>query len=525
MDYATSYNTNYSNTYATFEPTWANYNGQDVITGLTKYNNDKKSGVQNIANSASNQTILFNAQLNYQTTLNDDHNISAMVIANGYQQSYSGTYHKTSNVNLGIEAAYNYKHRYYAQFDGAVVHSAKLAPGHRTAFSPSLTLGWRMKDEPWLRDVSAIDELTISASASELNSDLDISDYYMYTANYTPTGAWWGWRDGVSIQSTQILRGGNTDLTFVKRKEISASLKGSFFNHLLEVDASYWYSIMDGGIIEPQTVYPNYFKVGWPTSSFVPYINYNKDRRTGFDLGLKVNKSFGEVDLSLGANFTYYTTKATQRDEKNADAYQNRTGKPLDGLWGLITDGFYKDDADIESSPTPQFGEVKPGDLKYVDQNNDGVIDSKDEVYLGKGGWYGSPYTLGINFTAKWKGFTFFALATGGFGAKAFKSSSYYWVFGDGKYSEIVRGRWTKETADTATYPRLTTQSGSHNFRNSDFWLYSTDRFDLAKIQITYDLPSSLFKNTIVRGLQVYVSGNSLLTFSGERELMEIPQL
>lgn len=525
VDYATSYNTNYSNTYATYEPTWANYNGVDVITGLTKYNNDKHSGVQNIANSASNQTILFNAQLNYQTTLNDDHNISAMVIANGYQQTNSGVYHKTSNVNLGIEAAYNYAHRYYAQFDGAVVHSAKLAPGHRTAFSPSFTLGWRLKNEPWLRDVEAVDDLVLSASASELNTDLDISDYYMYTANYNPTGAWWGWRDGVSIQSTQINRGGNTDLTFVKRKEISASLKGSFFNHLLEVDASYWYSIMDGGIITPSTFYPSYFiyKVdNWIQSSFIPYINYNKDRRTGFDLGLKVNKSFGEVDLSLGANFTYYTTKATRRDERNADAYQNRTGKPVDGLWGLITDGFYKDDADIESSPTPQFGEVKPGDLKYVDQNNDGVIDIKDEVYLGKGGWYGSPYTLGINFTAKWKGFTFFALATGGWGAKNFKSSSYYWVSGDGKYSEIVRGRWTKETADTATYPRLTTQSGNHNFRNSDFWLYSTDRFDLAKIQITYDLPSSLFKNTVVRGLQVYVSGNSLLTFSGERELMEM---
>ena len=525
VDYATSYNTNYSNTYATFEPTWANYNGQDVITGLKQYNNDKHSGVQNVANSASKQTILFNAQFNYQTKLADLHNISAMVIANGYQVTTAGTYHKTSNVNLGIEAAYNYAHRYYAQFDGAVVHSAKLAPGHRTAFSPSLTLGWKMKQEPWLRDVDAIDELTISASVSELNTDVDITDYYMYSPSYTASGQWWGWADGISVQATESLRGGNTDLTFVKRKEVSASVHASFFDHLLEVDASYWYNIMDGGIIEPKTVYPNYlsYKVeGWIQSSFIPYINYNKDRRTGFDLGLKVNKTFGEVDLSLGANMTYYTTKATRRDEKNADAYQNLTGKPLDGLWGLITDGFYKDDADIESSPTPQYGEVKPGDLKYVDQNNDGVIDIKDEVYLGKGGWYGSPYTLGINFTAKWKGFTFFALATGGFGAKAFKNSSYYWVSGDGKYSEIVRGRWTKETADTATYPRLTTQSGNHNFRNSDFWLYSTDRFDLAKIQITYDLPSSLFKNTIVRGLQVYVSGNSLLTFSGERELMEM---
>lgn len=524
VDYATSYSTNYSNTYATYEPTWANYNGVDVITGLTKYNNDKKSGVQNITGSASEQTILFNAQFNYNTQFNDDHNLSAMLIANGYQVTTAGVFHRTSNVNLGMEVAYNYAHRYYAQFDGAVVHSAKLAPGHRDAFSPSLTLGWRLKEEPWLKDVDAVDELIISASGSILNTDVDITDYYLYASSYTPTGQWWGWADGISQQATESLRGANPDLTFVKRKEISASVKGSFFNHLLEVDASYWYNIMDGGIIDPQTAYPNYymFWVGGITSSFRPYFNYNKDRRTGFDLGLKVNKTVGAVDLSLGANVTYYTTKAMKRDELYVDAYQNRAGKPLDALFGLQTAGFYKDQADIDNSPTPRFGEVKPGDLKYVDQNKDGIIDTRDEVYLGKGGWYGSPWTLGLNFTAKWKGFTFFALATGGWGAKAFKSSSYYWVYGDGKYSEIVRGRWTPETAETATYPRLTTQSGNHNFRNSDFWLYSTDRFDLAKIQITYDLPSSLFKNTIVRGLQVYISGNSLLTFSGERELMEM---
>ena len=212
-----------------------------------------------------------------------------------------------------------------------------------------------MKQEPWLRDVDAIDELTISASVSELNTDIDITDYYLYSPSYTASGQWWGWADGISVQATESLRGGNPDLTFVKRKEISASVKGSFFNHLLEVDASYWYNIMDGGIIEPETVYPNYFKVGFPTSSFRPFINYNKDRRTGFDLGLKVNKTFGEVDLSLGANMTYYTTKATRRDEKNADAYQNRTGKPLDALFGLQADGFYADEEDIKNSPTPRF--------------------------------------------------------------------------------------------------------------------------------------------------------------------------
>ena len=141
---------------------------------------------------------------------------------------------------------------------------------------------------------------------------------------------------------------------------------------------------------------------------------------------------------------------------------------------------------------------------------------------MGRGGWYGSPFTLGINFTAKWKNFTLFALGTGGFGGHAFKSSSYYWVYGDGKYSEVVRGRWTPETAATATYPRLTTLDGNNNFRNSTFWLYKTNRFDLAKVQLTYDFPKRLLQKTFLKEASVYVSGSNLLTISKERELMEM---
>lgn len=144
---------------------------------------------------------------------------------------------------------------------------------------------------------------------------------------------------------------------------------------------------------------------------------------------------------------------------------------------------------------------MKPGDMKYVDVNGDGKIDSYDQVFLGKGGWYGSPFTLGVNLTAKWKNFTFFALGTGNFGAYGLKNNSYWWVKGDGKYSAVVRNRWTEATKETATYPRLTTLSGSNNYQTSDFWMYSTDAFRLAKVQITYDLPSTLFQKTWVKGL------------------------
>ncbi len=523
VDYNTSYNTYYSNSYATFEPTWANYNGEDVITGLTKYNNDSKSGVQNISGSYNKQTILYNFQFNYEHQFGQDHNFSAMFLGNGYQQSWAGEYHRTSNVNLGMELAYNYKQRYYAQLDGAVVHSAKLAPGHRAAFSPSVTLGWKMKNEPWLRNVDAVNELTLSASVSQLHEDIDISSYYLYEGNYNQAdGAWWGWREGITMHSTQAQRGENLDLTFIKRNEVSAHLKGAFFDRMIELQADFWTNTMDGGIIQSATLYPNYFSTGWPVTSFVPYTNYNKDRRTGFDLGVNFNKKIGEVDTKLGVVGTWYTTKATRRDENYAYSYQNREGQPLDAIFGLLSDGFYQSEDDITSSPTSSFGDVKPGDIKYKDVNNDGIIDSQDEVYLGKGGWYGSPFRLGINLTLKWKNFTLFALGTGGYGAKGIKSSSYDWVYGDRKYSEVVRGRWTPETAATATYPRLTTLTSDNNFRTSDFWMYSTDRFDLTKVQLTYDMPQKWFTGKVVRGMQVYVSGSDLLTISGNRKYMEM---
>lgn len=525
VDYATSYTSAYNNSYAVYAPTWYNYNGADVIAELTKYGYDEKSGKQNIHNSSSRQTIAFSGYFAYDTSINNTHNFSARLIASGFQQTQSEVYHRTSNANLGLQLEYNYKGKYYADFGAAVIHSAKLAEGHRNALSPSLTLGWKLSEEDFMANSSVFDQLVFSASGSILNTDLDISDYYLYQQNYTQAdGAWWGWYDGASEQSTNSLRGSNEDLTFIKRKEISANLKASMWKHLITVDASVFVNTMEGLIIKPMTIFPEYFFTYYPEASFIPSVNFNNDKRMGFDFNVNLNKRIKEVDFSLGVGGTYYTTEATKRDENNEYAYQDRQGRSIDGLWGLECLGFFEDQAEINNFPEQKFGgTLAPGDLKYKDQNGDEVIDDKDVVYLGRAGWSGSsPLTLGVNLTAKWKNLTFFALGTGSFGAYAMKNNSYHWVYGDRKYSEVVRGRWTEDTKETATYPRLTTTSGSNNFRDSDFWIYKTDRFNLAKVQITYDLPKGLLQNFFIHEISTYVSGSNLLTLAKERDILEM---
>ena len=112
-------------------------------------------------------------------------------------------------------------------------------------------------------------------------------------------------------------------------------------------------------------------------------------------------------------------------------------------------------------------------------------------------------------------------LGNGQFGGKGLMNGSYYYMSGDAKYSVNARGRWTPQTADVATHPRLTTMSHAHNAASSSFWLYSTDRFNLRKVQLTYDFPKEMFEGKIVKALSVYVNGNDLLTFSKYRKMME----
>lgn len=521
VDYATSYNTGYYNNYATFVPVWTSYNGKEVIGDVSMEGKDEHSGVQNISDSQSRQTMNFSAQFDYKRTFADLHNFHAMVVGTGWQRTFSGQYHRTSNVNLGFEVDYNFDKRYYVDLAIAGVHSSKLAPGHRQAWSPSASIGWRISQEDFLKGSEAVNELMLSASYSKLHSDMDISDYYLYSANYT-NGGWYSWAVG-GTSAAYPKRGENLDLTFVTREEFNVNLRGEFFNRMIGLDASFFVIKNDGLLVNNSVRFPSFFSTYYLEASFAPYINNNANRRTGFDFGVNFNKEFGEFALQVGVNGTYYDTKALKRDEIYENAYQYREGKPIDGIWGYRCEGFFATDEEAAAANQRALGggKLRAGDLKYTDINNDGLIDDNDIVYLGRGGWYGAPFAMGVNITAKYKGFTLFLHGTGGFGGHAIKNGSYYWVAGDTKYSAEVRGRWTEATAATATYPRLTTGNGSNNFTTSDFWMYSTNRFDLAKVQLTYDFPKSIIHGPIVNGLSIYVSGSDLLTISKNRKIME----
>ena len=544
IDYASTYNQGYNNQYATFsveENKWNDAAGYDQLSGLVQYNNDHKTGDEYISNSAYRYTYNLSGQFDYARTFAEKHNVFGMFLGNIWQTQHNGQYHRATNVNLGLQLSYNYDHTYYFDFCAAIPYSTKMPEGNRTAFSPSFTLGWRPTKDI-LKD-TFVDDLMLTASYSVINQDLDIATgnvgsderyyggYYLYKS-VMQSGGWYQWADNGGMAATEFQRGDNFDMTYVKRKEFNIGLRGSMWNKMITFDFNFFTNKMDGGLARVETLYPSYFvQQGYPSSSIIPYVNFNADKRTGIDFSVYFNKKIGQVDMKLGFSGMWYKSTADKRDENYEYAYQSRMGQALNGYWGLQSMGLFQSQAEIDEAPSQTFGEVKVGDIRYVDQNNDGKIDSNDEVFLGR---WDSPFMGGINLTLKWKNFTFFTMGNLYLGGHGMKDNTYFWMRGTGKYSEIAR-ETAQQVVDelgniylanpNAAYPRLTTSNGDNNFRYSDFWMYSNSRFTLRKVQLTYSFPESVFANTFakfVKGLDVYIAGNSLLTIAKERKLLEM---
>ena len=533
IDYAASYDLSYDNKYAVFIPTWSNYGSKDVIVGITQQNDEVVSGHMVMSNSKYRQTISWNGHFDYDHTFGGKHHVTGMLLGNMYTTTASGTYHRYTNFNLGLLGGYDFMGRYFAEVALAGVRSSRLPEGKRNAISPSFTLGWNIAKESFMKD-TFVDDLMLSASYSNLKEDIDVylNDqlFYLYEAQWKTGGSYFTWNEGSSTNLTYSSIGSNPALDFIHRKEYSVSLRGSFFNKLISADLTFFNTDLSGFIIQNPTMFPSHLSGGINGGSFKPAINNNIQNRKGLDFSVTAQKQLGKVHATLGVVGSYVKTKNKKYDEIVEYDNQRREGHAIDAIYGYKCLGFYTyDDFDKNEEtgkltlksdlPTPKIGgTIQPGDLKYEDVTGDGVLDSKDQVDLGT---WGSPLHLGVNLTLKYKNFTLFMLGNAQFGGETIQNGSYYYMSGENKYSVNVRGRWTPETADVATHPRLTTLSSANNAAASTFWLVSTDRFNLRKVQLTYDFPKEILKSKYVKALSIYLSGNDLLTISKNRKMWE----
>lgn len=511
FDFYTIYNQSITNSYSVYEPVWSAT--IDSITSLKKYGEDTRSGSQNIGGGSFVRRFGFYGMFDYDRTFGGVHHISGSLLGYGNRYKIEGDFQGNKNVNLGLRLAYGYKSKYLADFSSAYTNSVKLGPGARGAFSPSLGLAWVISSEDFMSSASSVDYLKLRLSGGIMNSDLGIDGFYYYDNKYGSSGSYSWFEGSWSGAGTVSSYGGNLNLGFEKRKEVNLGLEGEFFDHKISLDANVFTSVYSDQITRPSTIYPSYF------ANFIPFKNFDSNAYKGAELGLSYKQSIGDLTIVYGVNALYATSEILKRDEIHANQYQYRVGHPVDTRFGLVADGFFMDQADIDSHEIQAFGTVKPGDIKYVDQNGDGIIDTDDEIDIGR--WQ-APFSYGLNLKISYKNITLFAQGNGRMGSDGYITDNYYWVDGNDKYSEYILDRWTEATKATATLPRLTTLSSSNNYRSSTFWLYKDNYFTLDRVQLTYNVPDNVAGILKMKHLNFYVNASNILTISKYKNIREL---
>lgn len=506
FDFYNQFQETQSNTYAVYQPVWSLGPNNEDLLSLNKIGVDKFSGTQGVANSILMRNISVFGLLDYSRVFGIKHALEASLVAFADNYTHTDTLQSAKHSNLGMRINYAYNNKYVLDFSSALVSSTKLYPGNRVGLSPSLAAAWIISEEDFLKNNSFVNYLKLKFSISKLLTDLTIPRYFSYEGIYTSSGRF-NWSDGVrGLNASSLSTERNYNLFYQARKEINVGIEAVLLNKSLWVDANIFRERNTNIVSRRINSYPGFL------GSFYPFENYGEEKYSGFEIGATWRKPINtSLRIEIGANMVYVKSEVVKTDERWGFDYLYRTGKPVSAMFGLEAIGLFKDQADIDNSLPQSFGTVKPGDIKYKDQNGDGIIDINDQVMIGQSD---PNFAGGLTIKLGYKNLTLFAQATGRSGSERYFNDRYYWVYADMKYSEVVLGRWTPATASTATYPRLTTQANSNNFQASTFWLYDNSLITIDCLQLSYDIPNYLSSKLTMKNLNLYIRASNLATLS-----------
>lgn len=436
----------------------------------------------------------------------DDSNLNASFIYTAEAYSTDNRYNTFNRANWSAYVHYDWKERYIADLALVLSGSNRSYP-QNFAFSPTVSVAWIASKENFLKDIETIDLLKFRMSGGIQHSDyvprvgIGFEDYLDTGGSYFGEYAWQGGRflaympnDHFKLETANKLNLG-MDLKLWKSLSFTADFYFQRRSNIL---------LGDAGL--------NSEVLGLPAG----YTNWGVVDSKGVELGVNYQQSFSDFRILLGALFSYGDSKLQDWIETPAYPYLSIIGHPVNQGFGLEAEGFFKDQAEIDNPSTPrhEFGFVYPGDIRYKDQNADGVINENDVVPMG------SPYPkINYSFSAgfEYKGFgvnllfqgtgehTGFVSTPGVFRPMAnnVNMSQHYWD-----------NAWKPGADNTnAIYPRLSTQQSVNNTQNSSVWLANISFLKLRNCEVYYNIPSFM-DNKFVKSARIYVQGENLLTFS-----------
>ena len=422
--------------------------------------------------------------------------------------------------NIIADVAYDYAEKYFVQAALSESYYNRYAPGKRWGTFYAFGLGWDISKEDFMENADWLNQLKLRGVFGKTGNGIDNSGYYMYrqtfshigTAGY-PLGTEMSAMGNVTMENTPLA---NPFLTWEKAYKLNVGVDLAMFNNRLKFTADY-YNDKYFDLLQ------NRGKSIELIGQYYPMENIGKVRRFGGDLSITYQDRVNDFSYYVSANWSCEQSKLLYMDEQEVpEEYLRQTGRPAGAIYGLVADGFFTTREEIEKSPVIEgFENIQPGDIKYKDLNNDKVINEFDRTVIGGD----KPYSyFGIDLGFKWRGLDFSMFWQGAYNRdlylqdwtllEGFQANGRYY----GQAYENMLGRWTPETAESATFPRLTAGGYEYNRGNgwnSSFWLRSGNFIRLKDISLGYNLPDS-FCNNYLGGLRlkIFVNGQNLFTKS-----------
>ncbi|MBR5567178.1 MAG: SusC/RagA family TonB-linked outer membrane protein [Bacteroidales bacterium] len=463
------------------------------------------------------------------------HSVSAVLNYNisAYKGNDFYTY-KVNYLNFNGIFDYSYDNRYVAQFAYSYFGNDAYAPGHRWHFYPSGSFAWVASNEDFLKNSSVVDFLKVRASvgvagtsqsnATSVLTNFDTSGRYLFKDYYTSSyiGAFYiGPNGGTDNGSLVPMFLGSDDIVPEKSVKYNVGVDATLFKGLnLTVDA-----FLDK---RSDILTLNNSKMGYYGKQYV-FSNVGKMTNKGFEANAIYNGKSGDFSYRVNGMVSYAKNRIDYMNEVTpANEFSAQTGRPYGTYIGLVAERFY-DISDFDSEgnlkmgiPTPAFGSVQPGDVKYKDLDKNGVVDQNDKTQIGKSAypeWY---FSFGGKFA--YKGFDLEVLFQGAAGVSVnlLDNKNQVVAFVDnGNAYEIAKGAWAYypaegiDTRATATYPRLTTLSNENNYQTSSLWVKNADYLKLRNLELGYNFASRKVQEAGISNLRVYLSAQNLATFSG----------
>ena len=495
-------------------------------------------------NNTSTASFIWNNTLRLNKTFNEKHNVSVLlgteyIDNNGIVQISSehkfpnqdpnfryfgngdpSTDHVTENqqqwalFSLFGNIGYNYSNRYILSFNYRRDGSSRFGPDNRYANFLSGSAGWNIAEENWFQELAPyFSRLKLRASYGQLGNQ-DIGNYpwaSIVSPNYDYVfGGSQSNGLGYAVSSR-----GNTNVRWESSTQADLGIDIGLWNDRLTMSADYYIKKTTDMLIPVPLP-----AIGGSASP--PYENAGSVQNKGWEFDVAYHNNKGRVKYDLNANFTILDNKVLSlsnatpipggRIDNGVYATLTTVGQPIGSFYALQMEGIFQDDADIFKHAY-QGNYIRPGDVKFKDQNGDGKIDATDRVFLGSAI---PKYTFGLTANVSYSNFDLSVFFQGDYGNKLYLQvnkdiEGFYRPFN--LTQRVYDERWHGEGTSN-TMPRVSWLGSTNNIIPSSRFLEDGSYLRLKNIQIGYTFPNKLFGHSGIKGLRIYITGQNLLTFT-----------